>query len=182
MLPSCLGQFFVSVGTWVLALAALMVLDLLAPMRIGAVLNVGAGCLNGSAGTGMADFFHCFPLALMTTSMLCLAQFVWCMGKARRKVFVSQVHTPTLIILLGSSLVYIISCKHVEVQRATNGHSEQSDNVCCDTGYVASQGRRSFVFSGAHCGLTGVQHCDAPQCQPWRRRSIRISRYQKDAD
>lgn len=71
-------------------------------MVIAAILNVGAGVMNGGSGTGIVDFFHGFQVALMTTIMFNLVQFVFWRCKASRKGTCLQVHTPTLLMLLSA--------------------------------------------------------------------------------
>jgi len=110
-------------------------------MLIGAVLNVGAGFLNGGAGTGMVDFFHGFQLALMMTIMLNLTQFVWWRCKASRKGSTLHVHTPTLIMLLASILVNIqpMGILVIGSWKLCCGHCESffpGNNACTSTGFT----------------------------------------------
>lgn len=71
-------------------------------MVVAAILNIGAGVMNGGAGSGIVDFFHGLQVAIMMAIMLNLVQFVYWRCKASRKGTCLQVHTPTLLMFLSA--------------------------------------------------------------------------------
>jgi len=78
-------------------------------MVLGAMLNLGASFMNGGGGSGMVDFFHGFQVAIMTTIMLNLTQFVYwtCWQKRSHLGNCLKVHQPTFLVLLAAILVNI---------------------------------------------------------------------------
>jgi len=104
-------------------------------MVVAAILNVGAGVMQGGSGTGIVDFFHGFQVALMMTIMLNLTQFVYWRCKASRKGTCLQVHTPTFLMLLSAIMTNFQPMAILAV-----GSWKIICCACEDLGYTAEQG------------------------------------------
>jgi len=130
-------------------------------MLIGAILNLGAGFMNGGAGSGTVDFFHGFQFALMLTIMLSLTQFVWWRAKMSRRGSTWEVHQPTLIMLLASCLVVTQPLAILVIGsfklccNTCDALTKGADLKCTTTGY-------SYPPWTSADGLPEYRQCSAP--------------------
>lgn len=76
-------------------------------MMLGFLTGLSAQALNGGSATGTVDFFHGFQVALMTTIMFNVTQFVYWSNKNRLTGTCLEVHKSTLITLASAILVNV---------------------------------------------------------------------------